>query len=155
MMIGSDKRVCDVVLDRDEDVGEMHCAIEFNVQKRAYYLKDLGDGNGTFIKIEDNQAVSTGDIVHFGDSHARVMIQEQASGSSLTLQFYEGPLAEQECTFRQSQQPVSIGRMKTCALPIEDLKLSINHCFLTHSPLSGWMMTDGVLRHTPKGTPKN
>lgn len=143
MMIGSDKRVCDIVLEGDEEVGEMHCVIEFQAQKRAYYLKDLGDGNGTFIKIEDNQAIATGDIVHFGDSHARVMVQEQASGSSLTLQFYEGPLAEQECSFRQSQQPVSIGRMKTCTLSIDDLKLSISHCFLTHDVLSGWMISDG------------
>ena len=143
MMIGSDRKVCDIVLDGDSDIGEMHCVIEFHSKNRAYFLKDLGDGNGTFIKVEDNQAISTGDIVNFGDSHARVLVQEQTSGSTVTLQFYEGPLAEQECCFRSSQQPITIGRVQTNTLSIDDVKLSIGHCFLTHTPLAGWMITDG------------
>ena len=143
MMIGSDRKVCDIVLEGDTDIGEMHCLLEFNVKSRAYYLKDLGDGNGTFIKIEDNQEVATGDIVSFGASHARVVVQAQASDSTLTLQFYEGPLADQEFSFRSNQQPITIGRMKTCSLSIEDLRLSINHCFVTYTSLSGWQITDG------------
>jgi len=142
-IIGRDGNLCDIVLSRDPDLGITHCVIEFNAKSHAYCLKDLGDGNGTFVRIEGSQVLRSGDVVNFGDSHARVMIEAQNSASTLVLQFYEGPMAEQEISFRSTQQPISIGRTKDCSLPIDDSKLSINHCFLTYNPQTSWSIRDG------------
>lgn len=142
-VIGSDKNACDIVLERDTDVGNIHCAVEFNSTDSLFYLKDLGDGNGTFIKIEDNQVLHNGDVVNFGASHARIDIQESNTGTTIAFQFYEGPLAEQEFIFRSDQQPIKIGRVKTCSLAIDDPKMSINHCVVNFNSLSGWTITDG------------
>lgn len=142
-LIGRDGNLCDIVLNRDLDVGVVHCVIEFNAKSRAYCLKDLGDGNGTFVRIEGSHQLQSGDVVNFGDSHARVMVETQISASMLTLQFYEGPMAEQEVAFRSTQQPISIGRTKDCSLPIDDSKLSINHCFLTYNSQTSWSISDG------------
>ena len=148
-IIGGDDNECDIVLSRDADIGKMHCVIEYNAKNRAFYVKDLGDGNGTFIRVEGSRELRNGNVVNFGDSHARVMI----SDSTLSLQFYEGPLTDQEVTFLASQQPIGIGRTKDCLLRIDDSKLSINHCFLTYSLETSWVIRDGNgSKHSANGT---
>lgn len=32
-------------------MGEKHFVIKYDVETKRYYIKDLGDGSGTFIKI--------------------------------------------------------------------------------------------------------
>ena len=153
IIIGRDTTECDIVLSRDTDIGSRHCAIEFNPKERAFCLKDLGDGNGTFIRIERKEAIHHGDVVNFGESHARVMVEDRASICVLTLQFYEGPLAQQEIAFKSTQQPISIGRTTDCMLAIDDPKLSISHCLLTYDERTLWSITDGDgIKHSANGT---
>ena len=153
IIIGRDTTECDIVLSRDTDIGSRHCAIEFSPKERAFCLKDLGDGNGTFIRIERKEAIHHGDVVNFGESHARVMVEDRASICVLTLQFYEGPLAQQEIAFKSTQQPISIGRTTDCMLAIDDPKLSISHCLLTYDERTLWSITDGDgIKHSANGT---
>ena len=41
----------DVILPKGEGFGEQHFMIKYESAKNQYYLKDLGKGTGTFIKI--------------------------------------------------------------------------------------------------------
>ena len=140
-IIGSDSNSCDIVMNGDEDVGRMHCAIEFNTKEKRYQVRDLGEGNGTFMKIEDKLILHNSDIISFGDTHAGIVLTEQST--SLSLQVYEGPHADQEFTFAPSDSIVRIGRVRDCALQIDDKNLSRCHCFLSFHEATGWTVTDG------------
>jgi hypothetical protein len=46
--------------------------IRYNLSDRRYYLQDLGNGSGTFVKIDSPLKVKNGYIISFGDSHMTV-----------------------------------------------------------------------------------
>jgi hypothetical protein len=33
-------------------IGKRHMMIRYNIQNKSYYIRDLGDGSGTFVKLE-------------------------------------------------------------------------------------------------------
>lgn len=57
-----------------------------------YLLKDLGEGSGTFVKIEKPLLLKNNSIISYGVSHMGVKI----SNRSLTLTFLEGPSQDKE-----------------------------------------------------------
>lgn len=46
--------------------------IKYNLADKRYYLRDLGDGSGTFMKIQKPLPLKNGYIISFGDSHMTV-----------------------------------------------------------------------------------
>jgi hypothetical protein len=52
---GSNNRALknDVILKNDEAIGKSHFRIRFCPTKNKFLLKDMGDGSGTFIRIEE------------------------------------------------------------------------------------------------------
>ena len=52
-------------------IGKRHMVIKYQELDRRYYLRDLGDGSGTFIRIDNYKdlVLKHGFIVSFGDSH--------------------------------------------------------------------------------------
>lgn len=56
----------------ETDEGKRHMIIKYNVVDKRYYLRDLGDGSGTFVKIETALVLKNGYIISFGDSHMTV-----------------------------------------------------------------------------------
>lgn len=59
----------DVVLPKSEGFGRRHFMIQFNLEKNGYFIKDLGEGTGTFIKVQNQTILKNGHIVSFGESH--------------------------------------------------------------------------------------
>ena len=47
-----EKKLNDVILPKLEGFGLRHFMIKYWLDKNGYFLKDLGEGSGTFIKIE-------------------------------------------------------------------------------------------------------
>jgi hypothetical protein len=43
----------DVILKNDEAIGRCHFRIRFDPIKNKFLMKDMGDGSGTFIRIEE------------------------------------------------------------------------------------------------------
>ena len=50
-------------------IGKWHFIIKYSTETKNYYIWDLGDGNGTFVKIETPLLLKHGFIISFGDSH--------------------------------------------------------------------------------------
>ena len=46
--------------------------IKYNLSDKRYYIRDLGDGSGTFVKIDTPLCLKNGYIISFGDSHMTV-----------------------------------------------------------------------------------
>ena len=36
----------------DSGIGKRHLVIKYNMDNKSYYIRDLGDGSGTFVKID-------------------------------------------------------------------------------------------------------
>ena len=43
----------DIILKNDEAIGRSHFRIRFDPIKNKFLIKDMGDGSGTFIRIEE------------------------------------------------------------------------------------------------------
>lgn len=52
-------------------IGKRHMVIKYNDVDKRYYLRDLGDGSGTFVRIDNSKdlILKHGFIVSYGDSH--------------------------------------------------------------------------------------
>jgi hypothetical protein len=75
------------------DANKRNFMIKYRLDKQGYYLKDLGEGSGTFVKVDKPIIVSTGFLVSFGDSHLVADTFEDEEGfSHIALKFGEGPL---------------------------------------------------------------
>ncbi len=81
-----------VVPAQEQGVGDRHFMVKYSVKAKSYYIKDLGEGTGTFVKIESPLALRQGYIVSFGDSH--IVINLRIKGR-IQLKFLDGPKTDQ------------------------------------------------------------
>jgi pSer/pThr/pTyr-binding forkhead associated (FHA) protein len=97
---GSEEVYNDVVLE-GEEIGRRHFLIKYNQETTRYYLRDLGDGNGTFVRLDDPLQLKTGYIISFGDNHMFIQIYEdhQAKVSKLEIKFLDGPKTDESYLF--------------------------------------------------------
>lgn len=41
-----------VISSMDTGIGKRHMVIKYNLDNKSYYLRDLGDGSGTFVRLD-------------------------------------------------------------------------------------------------------
>jgi hypothetical protein len=96
----------DIVLEpgSNSEIGKRHFLIKYNMDTTAYYLRDLGDGNGTFVRLDNPLILKTGYIISFGDSHMFIQIMEDMSAnqSKIDIKFLDGPKTDQSFSFCKS-----------------------------------------------------
>ena len=68
----------------DEFVSRSHAEVVFH--NSTYFLKDLGSGSGTFIRINDKRQIHSGMIIEMGSNQFEVEI-----GIHAILSVIEGP----------------------------------------------------------------
>lgn len=61
-----------VVEESSKGMGRQHLVIKFNQVKQKYTISDLGDGSGTFVKIDSPLPLKDGYIASFGNSHMTI-----------------------------------------------------------------------------------
>ena len=90
--------VNDIVLNpKEKGVGKRHFMIKYQkgngkTENSKYYIKDMGEGLGTFIRIDNPLKLKNDYIICFGDTHMIVRIDS----SILALRFIEGPKIDQK-----------------------------------------------------------
>lgn len=54
--------------------GQKHMMIKYDTSQQKYFLRDLGEGSGTFVKVPPGEglALKNGFIISFGDTHMTV-----------------------------------------------------------------------------------
>jgi len=152
-----DKTVLNDIVLEDSSVGAQHCLIKYNREKKKYYLQDLGEGSGTFIKIEKELELKSGYIISFSDSHMLIHtrdpdlqlpsdeeqkhLQEDKKGN-ITIKFLDGPKVDQVFRFKAEDKVIKIGRMNDCQIKFDDNNLSRYQCTFKYFNNS-WHIIDG------------
>ena len=97
-MNGVNEEVNDFVISNmDTGIGKRHMVIKYNLDNRSYYLRDLGDGSGTFVRLDVPLILRHGYIISFGDSHMVVQFyndfnkMENKQSTKIQLKFLDGP----------------------------------------------------------------
>ena len=73
----------DVIISPEEDgFGKRHFAIEYDGINKKYYLKDLGDGSGTFMKVISRTQLKNNTIILFGCTHLLILFPPKMAKSS-------------------------------------------------------------------------
>lgn len=133
----------DFAIPLDASLGAQHLVIKYNPSTSKYYLKDLGDGSGTFARIDIPILLKHGYIISFGESHMVVNLAGENARPSLTVKFLDGPKADQSFRYSPGDKPVLIGRMADCNIKFDDNSLSRYQCSLLFVEDKGWFATDG------------
>ncbi len=132
----------DIVMPKEETgIGERHLAIKYGIEAKCYYIKDLGEGTGTFIKIESPLELQHGYILSFSDTHLVVHMKIEGK---IQLRFLDGPKSDQTLydfwlrenkktqnhgsTFDKEDRVIRIGRMSDCDIKFDDTSLSRYQC---------------------------
>jgi hypothetical protein len=58
------------------EIGRNHAVIKFSTLNRAYRIKDLSEGTGTFVRIINPTPLKEISVISFSDSHMMVNIVE-------------------------------------------------------------------------------
>ena len=74
--------------DANSGIGKRHLVIKYSENDRRYYLRDLGDGSGTFVRVDNSKdlILKQGFIVSYGDSHMVVVCRERRSPPTVSSQ---------------------------------------------------------------------
>ncbi len=162
--IGKSKRtnseINDIVLD-DYTVGDRQCTIKYNPDLKRYFIKDQGDGCGTFVKVKAPTKVKNGAVLSFGESHLVVQIMQPKNLKSsarkslralsledldkdfLVFKFLDGPKASQVFNFGPEEFEVRIGRANDCHVRFEGNNFSRYQCSFKY--IEGqWHICDGT-----------
>ena len=77
----------DIIVNSEErGIGLKHFVIEYNTEKNNYYLNNLGQGSGTFIRIVTKFALTTNLVLSFSNLHFSLMVQDIISSDKVQSQ---------------------------------------------------------------------
>jgi hypothetical protein len=83
----------DIVVSPDEiGMGTTHLVIQYKPDDKSYYIKDYGQGTGTFVKIEKSIILQEEFILSYGESHMHVSAMRD---EKIQLKFLDGPKSDQ------------------------------------------------------------
>ena len=136
----------DVILKNDEAIGMSHFRIRFCPIKNKFLMKDMGDGSGTFLRIEEPTILQSGTVFCVGESHIIVGLifdnlcenkelkQNQQSimkpymssmvhaseviSTQLMMRFIRGPRTSETIKFMPDDAPILIGRNYDCHIQV-------------------------------------
>ena len=61
-----------IAQDENDGIGDRHMIIKYNMSDKQYYIRDLGKGSGTFVRLDVPLVLKNGFIISFGTSHLTV-----------------------------------------------------------------------------------
>ena len=64
----------EIVLSNDGSVGDNHFKIRFCPYMNKYFIKDLGQGHGTLLKVDAPMELQSGSVICIGHSYITVGI---------------------------------------------------------------------------------
>lgn len=134
-----------------------HFQIKFNPYDKQYYLKDLGHGFGTFIKIIDWIEIKNNFLLNIGENYLvfsigmenendinENYIYNNKKQNFLNVKIFSSNSKQNNLIFSPSDSPFTIGRKPENAIYIEDNMLSRIHCTIKYEN-EKWFLIDGSI----------
>ena len=143
----------------DERFLGKHFQIRFNPNDLKYYLKDLGHGFGTFIKITNWIEIKNNFLLNIGENYIvftigledEMIMSENYSNKKqsdyenlLNVKIFSGDVKHGVVSFSPNKSPISIGRSPDCDILIDDNMLSRTHCVVEFKN-NKWFIQDGFV----------
>ena len=142
--------------DLDERFYGKHFQIRFNPSDSHYYLKDLGHGFGTFIKITSSIVIRNNLLINIGENYIVFTLgieedtvktkidssQKEDSDNILNVKIFSGNTKQDIMSYSPKKSPLTIGRSPECDVLVEDSMLSRVHCTLQFKG-GNWYIIDG------------
>jgi hypothetical protein len=160
MINPSDNEVID-----DQFLGK-HFQIKFKPEDLNYYLKDLGHGFGTFIKITDWVEIKNNFLLNIGENYLVFSLgyenerdisenhilkyNKSKNDYILNVKIFSNNPNNKSFSFTSDNSPFTIGRKDENAINIEDSMLSRIHCTVKYKN-NKWYIQDGDEREEGEG----
>ena len=147
--------------NNDEDNGNYGklFMIKFNPDDLNYYIKDLGKGFGTFIKIQEWTEIKNNFLLNIGDNYIvlsfendededniKNILTKKEGDNSLYIKIFSLNSQIKSYKFYPSQCPITMGRSKENNIYIDDDMLSRIHCTIDYRS-EKWYIQDGYAKN--------
>ena len=135
-----------------------HFQIKYNKNEDEFYLRDLGRGFGTFVKIIDWVEIKNNFLINIGENYIvftlgmdeDILLDENNNYDNenpkkmINLKIFSGNIRHGILKFSPKQSPFIIGRSQECDVIIDDNMLSRFHCSIEFRD-ERWYITDGYI----------
>ncbi|MCQ2820982.1 MAG: FHA domain-containing protein [archaeon] len=151
-----------------------HFQIRFEPSNLKYYICDLGNGFGTFVKLCEETVIKDNYLINLGNSYIVLIYDEDIMGSDgknyqsknnhhnsscygnnfknekiLILKIFSGNDKFEPIYCNPGiRKKYIIGRDETCDVMMEDSLLSRFHCSVIYKEDLGWCIIDGIVTET-------
>ena len=127
-----------------------HFMIKFNPDDLNYYIKDLGKGCGTFIKIQEWTEIKNNLLLNIGENYlvfSSEFEDEDNINNDICLHIKLFSMKEQKMfTLNPDKCPITIGRNNDNNIVIDDDMLSRYHCTIDFNK-DKWYIQDGYAKN--------
>ena len=136
----------------DEQFIGKHFQIRFDENSKKYYIKDLGNGFGTFIKLINETKIKDNLLINIGETYIVFSFKNETE-KEIIIKIFTG---DEQCNTyffnRENEKNIIIGRApKLCNVIVEDKMLSRIHCCVNYKEeksndginRKGWYIRDG------------
>ena len=135
----------------DEKFYGKHFQIKFNPEDLNYYLRDLGHGFGTFIRMNSKVEIKNNFLLNIGENYLIFSITKEAnkendnnSNNLLNIKLFSVSSGQSTFDFKKENSPITIGRKAENDIYIEDNMLSRIHCTIYYQD-DKWYLIDGSI----------
>lgn len=145
----------------DDAFNGRHFMIKYNPDELIYYIKDLGRGFGTFIKIQEWTELRNNLLLNIGENYIVFSLGEDddeeeekeindininKESNSLNIKIFSINTQQKVYKLLPSQCPITIGRSSDNTIFIDDDMLSRIHCTIDYSN-EKWYIQDGYAKN--------
>ena len=137
--------------ENDEKFIGRHFYIKFNPFDLKYYIRDVGKGFGTFMKVTGELILKDNSLINIGNSYFVVTFDlnqvcsaqvPNYNESNITIKVFDNDKRDEK-TFSCDKERITIGRENNCDVEINDTLLSRIHCTIIYNDVLGWVLKDG------------
>jgi pSer/pThr/pTyr-binding forkhead associated (FHA) protein len=146
-----------LLLPKDNDYDNkfigIHFQIRYDEKNNKYYIKDLGSGYGTFIKLIEPLKIKNNLLINIGDTFIVFSFKENdEKNENIILKIFTGNEQSEIFEFNSEKKIIIFGRETSCDVHIEDKLLSRKHCYIYYNENENnneesncWYIKDGDL----------
>jgi len=143
-----------LLIPKDNEYNEkfigIHFMIRYDEDEFKYYIKDLGSGSGTFIKLINPLRVINNLLINVGDTFIVFSLDEE--NENITLKLFTGDEQTETYEYTPEKKIITVGRDKSSDIFIEDKLLSRKQCYIFYEEnendegKKNWFIQDGDIK---------